>query len=204
MFDEVRNHWVWRPGWRPGRSFYTWHITFADQPAAVALAAEYQATIDALPGITPVPPRWLHLTMQGVGFADRVQIFDLDGIAEATRARLREVQAFAVDLGPAVIDAESIQLPATPAEPLQRLRDVLRLSISDVWGPSSVPELPELRPHISLGYWNTPAPAAPLRDHLTQAPAPTTTVHITAIDLINLHRDHELYEWTTVTRCPLA
>src|SRR5262249_45337699 len=21
----LRNHWYWRPGWRPGRHFYTWH-----------------------------------------------------------------------------------------------------------------------------------------------------------------------------------
>jgi hypothetical protein len=39
--QAMRDHWWWRPGWGVGRSFYTWHITFDDQPAVDRLAAEY-------------------------------------------------------------------------------------------------------------------------------------------------------------------
>lgn len=43
---SMRNHWWWRPGWRSGRSFYTWHITFADQPEARRLHAAYGPTLE--------------------------------------------------------------------------------------------------------------------------------------------------------------
>ncbi|MEV4362688.1 hypothetical protein [Nonomuraea sp. NPDC049625] len=35
---ETRGHWWWRPGWRVGRSFYTWHILVEDQPELHAFA----------------------------------------------------------------------------------------------------------------------------------------------------------------------
>ncbi|WP_112243326.1 2'-5' RNA ligase family protein [Kribbella monticola] len=197
MTDEVRDHWYWRPGWRPGRSFYTWHLTFAESASVVGLANSYADVLAQLPGITPVPPRWLHLTMQGVGFTDRVPDADLDEIALATESRLARCSPFQVTVGPAVVDPETVQLPVTPVAPLQDLRNRLRAAIGDVWGPDAIPENPQLNPHISLGYWNTPAPAAPLRALLSQSPATTATTTIAAISLITLHRNHQVYEWTT-------
>jgi len=32
--EQMIDHWWWRPGWSVGRKFYTWHLTFADQPQA--------------------------------------------------------------------------------------------------------------------------------------------------------------------------
>lgn len=198
MIDEVRDHWYWRPGWRVGRSFYTWHLTFADSPTVAGLVTSYAGVLGRIPGITPVPPKWLHLTMQGVGFADRVPVADLDEIALAAESRLARSSPFKVTIGPAVVDPETVQLPVTPVAPLQDLRDRLRAAIGDVWGPDAIPELPQLNPHISLGYWNTPAPIAPLIIQLAEAPAATATTTISAVSLINLNRDHQMYEWTPI------
>jgi hypothetical protein len=33
----MRRHWWWRPGWRPGRRLYAWHLTFGDQTVARGL-----------------------------------------------------------------------------------------------------------------------------------------------------------------------
>ena len=196
MIDEVRDHWYWRPGWRPGRSFYTWHLTFADSAAVTGLVTSYADLLAAVPGIDPVPPKWLHLTMQGVGFADRVPAADLDEIVLAAESRLARTAAFQVTVGPAVLDAETIQLPVTPVRPLQDLRDRLRAAIGDVWGPDAIPELPQLNPHISLAYFNTPSPAAPLRTLVAQTPPTTATTTIRCLTLINLTRTHHLYNWT--------
>ncbi len=204
MTDEVRNHWYWRPGWRPGRSFYTWHLTFADSTAVTGLVTSYADVLAALPGIDPVPRQWLHLTMQGVGFADRVPLADLDEIILAAESRLARAAPFKVTIGPAVVDPETVQLPVTPVAPLQDLRDRIRAAIGDVWGPDSIPELPQLNPHVSLGYWNTPAPIAPLIHQLANAPAATATTTITAITLINLTRDHQMYEWTPIKSLNLS
>ena len=88
MIREVRDHWYWRPNWRPGRSFYTWHVIFPNDPVLTDMHAAYGRLVGSLPGITPVPVQWLHLTLQGIGFADKVPQSDLDPIIEAAQRRL--------------------------------------------------------------------------------------------------------------------
>jgi len=197
MVDEVRNHWYWRPGWRAGRSFYTWHITFQNDPVLKDLHAAYEPVVRSFPGLTPVPAQWLHLTMQGVGFADKLTQEDLDPIVDAAQRRLGLMCAFGVRLGPAVVDAESLQLPVEPVNRLRRLRANLRAAITDVWGRDSVPALPELDPHVSLGYWNQNADATPLEQRLAALHGAVAETQISQVSLINLNRDHHCYEWTT-------
>jgi hypothetical protein len=52
---DIRDHWWWRPGWKPGRSFYTWHITFADQPGIHTLANVNAPLLSTLPMFDPTP-----------------------------------------------------------------------------------------------------------------------------------------------------
>ncbi|MFG1815714.1 2'-5' RNA ligase family protein [Kribbella sp. NPDC049174] len=195
MFEEVRDHWYWRPGWRADRSFYTWHITFEGREEIAALHASYADLIDDLPGFTPVPLEWLHLTLQGVGFTDRVPEADLADIIDATRPRVANLGSFPVTVGPAVLDPETIRLPVRPIEPLQYLRDLTRAAITDVWGDDAVPELPELDPHITLAYSNHNAPAAPLTTRLLAHDPHSTALSITTLTLITLTRTHHLYHW---------
>jgi hypothetical protein len=197
MVDQVRDHWYWRPGWSAGRSFYTWHITFQNDAVVSDLHAAYQPVVRSLPGLTPVPAQWLHLTMQGVGFADKITQEDLDPIVEAAQSRLEPLHAFEIRIGPAIVDPESLQLPTQPVDRLRRLRAQLRGAITDVWGRDSVPALPELDPHISLGYWNRAGDAAPLKKRLAALGGDVAKTQVTHASLINLNRDHHCYEWTT-------
>ncbi|WP_165555817.1 2'-5' RNA ligase family protein [Kribbella pittospori] len=203
MFEEVQDHWYWRPGWRADRSFYTWHITFADRREVAALHASYAELVDDLPGFTPVPLEWLHLTLQGIGFTDRVPESDLADIVKATRHRVTGLGSFPVGISPAVLDREAIQLPVRPIEPLQHLRDLTRAAITDVWGDDALPELPELNPHITIAYCNHPAPAAPITTRLLAHPPHDTTLPITTLTLLSLTRTHHLYHWTPLTTIPL-
>jgi 2'-5' RNA ligase len=195
MFDEVRDHWYWRPNWRPDRSFYTWHVTFEGRPEIAALHASYADLLNDLPGFSPVPLEWLHLTLQGIGFTDRVPESDLADIIDATRLRISNLGSFPITVGPAVLDPEAIQLPVHPVEPLQQLRDLTRAAITDVWGDDAVPELPELNPHITLAYCKHNAPAAPITTRLLARPAHSTALSITDLTLITLTRTHHLYHW---------
>ncbi|MFT7837706.1 2'-5' RNA ligase family protein [Saccharothrix sp. BKS2] len=198
-FEPMRDHWWWRPGWRAGRSFYTWHITFADQPEARRLVAEYAPILDRLPRLDRVPARWLHLTLQGIGFTDEIDRRDVDDIVEAARTRCAELEPFTVTLGPARVDPETIQMPAHPLEPLAELRSAIRAAIGDVWGPDNVPE-PEagFRAHVSLGYSNTAGPSEPLAEALDTHGPRTAQVIVTSVSLIDLNRDRRAYEWTDV------
>ena len=120
---------------------------------------------------------------------------ELRAITEAAESRLERFSPVDVTIGPAVVDPETVQLPVTPAEPLQRLRNTIRAAIADVWGPDAVPELPALNPHITLGYFTTPAPAAPLISHLAAVPARTASTTFSSVSLITLTRAPHLYHW---------
>lgn len=202
--EPLRDHWWWRPGWRQGRSFYTWHVTFADQPAASQLAADYAPALEGLPVYDPIPPQWLHLTTQGVGFTDEIDRGDLNAIVEAVQRRLAQLEPFTITIGPAFIDPEALSMPVLPVEPVAQLRDAIRAGIGDVWGSENVPEnAAGFRPHVSLGYSNQAAPAQPAIDELARHPQHSAEITVTAASVIDLNRDNKMYEWTEIATAPL-
>jgi 2'-5' RNA ligase len=160
--EPMRDHWWWRPGWEVGRSFYTLHITFADQPEAHALVKHYAPVLGQLPMLDPVPVKWLHLTLQGIGFTDEVSRGDVDQIVEAARTRCAALKPFTLTIGPAHLDPETIQMPSRPLGPVAELRLAIRAAIGDVWGVENVPERQDgFRAHVSLGYSNSANRAQP-------------------------------------------
>lgn len=203
--DSMRDHWWWRPGWRAGRSFHTWHVTFADQPDIHRLAADYAPVLATLPQLDPVPVRWLHLTLQGVGFTDEISPRDVDRIVQAARTRCAVLKPFTVTIGPAHVAPETIQMPARPVESLTQLRLAIRAGIGEVWGHDNVPELETgFRPHVSLGYANATGPAGPLADALDAHDRHAAEITVDSVALINLNRDHKAYEWTDVATVHLG
>ncbi|MGC4942220.1 2'-5' RNA ligase family protein [Kribbella sp. DT2] len=201
---ELRDHWYWRPGWEVGRSFYTWHITFAAAPEVATLAEQYAAALADLPEYDPIPLEWLHLTMQGIGFTDEVERGIIDQVVDAARTRLAEVAPVTVTIGPAEIDPEALRLPVQPVEPLTGIRDAIRAAIADVRGPDNVTESPDYRPHVSLGYTNTTGPAHRALEALARHEPRTAQVTVDSVALIDLHRDHRMYQWTTVAEARLG
>lgn len=203
--EPMRDHWWWRPGWRKGRSFYTWHITFADPPGAHQLITEYAPVLAGLPMLDPVPPQWLHLTLQGIGFTDEITREDVNRIVSAAQARCQHLAPFTVTIGPARVDPETIQMPVHPVEPLAQLRLAIRNAIGDVWGQDNVPEPQNgFRPHVSLGYANASGPATEVAAALSAHGSRTAAVTIATVSLINLNRDNKAYQWTDVATVPLG
>ncbi|MDQ3403192.1 MAG: 2'-5' RNA ligase family protein [Actinomycetota bacterium] len=203
--EPMRDHWWWRPGWKVGRSFYTWHVTFADQPAAQRLVANYAPALAALPMLDAIPVQWLHLTLQGIGFTDEVPRGDVDRIVTAAQKRCAELEPFTVVIGPAHVDPESIQMPARPLKPLAELRLAIRAAIGDVWGPDNVPEPEEgFRAHVSLGYSNAAGPTEPVANGLNVHSEHMVEVTVESVSLIDLNRDYEAYEWADVAAVRLG
>jgi 2'-5' RNA ligase len=200
---SVRYHWWWRPGWRPGRRFYTFHVTFNDQPEVQALAAAARDRLAGLPGLDLIPAQWLHLTMQGVGFADEVTDEDVVAITAAARSALAGVAPVTVSIGPPVAVGEGITCHASPADALDPVRNAVRAGIGDVWGPEKVLEAAEWTPHVSVAYASEDGPAEPFEAALGGL-ADTATATVRAVDLIKLGRDNRLYEWETMASLPLG
>ncbi len=120
----------------------TWHLTFDHATQLHELVSTYQAALAPLPGLNLVQLRWLHLTIQGVGYADELAPGQLDEVAESVRSELSTMPAFTLTVHHAVIRDEAIALPPTPVEPLQELLTRLRRGIAATTGapPHTGPE----------------------------------------------------------------
>ena len=199
---RMRDHWWWRPGWRAGRSMYTWHVTFEDQPGLHDLVKGYQKVLAPLPGLDVIPIRWLHLTMQGIGFTDEVAPQEVADIAEAARKRLATCQPVPLSLGSTQVDPEAILLHVSPSGALNPVRDGVRAAIADVRGRSRVPETEDWTPHVSIAYSNSDGPAAPYAKALSTATSAPVDLTVSAVNLIELSRDTHLYQWTTKAEVP--
>jgi 2'-5' RNA ligase len=208
----MRNHWWWRPGWRLGRHAYTFHITFQDDavvggPDLRRLVEDHQAKLVRMDSLDLVPLEWLHLTMQNVGFTDEVSDEEIEAVAMTAVGRCADVEPFELTFGPAEIRAEAVALHPSPAEPVSRLRDVLRDAIASVRGASGVPEAPEhaqgFRPHVSVAYSNTNMPAQSVAEVLKEKDPKSVAVVVRAASLIIINRDERMYRWRTYGTVPL-
>lgn len=195
---KMANHWWWRPGWSTGRRFYTWHLTFDKSRDVQQLARTYQDAIN-LDFLDPVPARGLHLTMQGIGFADEVDPEDIAAVVDAASDQLASFEPFELTVGPAYADREGVPLAVDPWEQVTALRSAVRDAIAKVRGHDRVPEQAEgFVPHITLFYSNSEADPAPLRAALGPLrDLPPVRTRIDAVSLIKLARDTHEYEWTT-------
>ncbi|PWR14861.1 hypothetical protein DKT69_14005 [Micromonospora sicca] len=200
---ELVEHWYWRPGWGPDRSFYTWHVTFEGKTALHELVTNLQKEL-ALPGLDPVPLDGLHLTMQGLGFTDEVHQQDLARIIEEARRRCAALTPVELTLGPVDPDAEGIGLLVTPWHAAEELRHTIRDAIESVW--TTVPEAADgFRPHVTIAYSGAPVSTEPIRARLAAArDLPPVTVRITEVPLIALRRDDRVYQWDTVATIRLG
>ncbi|MFC8845775.1 MULTISPECIES: 2'-5' RNA ligase family protein [unclassified Micromonospora] len=199
----LTEHWYWRPGWHPGRHFYTWHLTFQQQPALHHHVTNLQQRLAPLPGLDLVPLDGLHLTTQGIGFTDEVPDNDIDAIVAEARQRCAALPPLKLSLGPVDPDAEGIGLLVQPWAAVERVRAAVRAAIAAV--RHTVPEpAGGFRPHMTIAYSGAPTPTAPIRARLAELrhlpPVPAT---ISEVSLIALRREDRTYRWSTVATASL-
>jgi hypothetical protein len=206
--EAVRNHWWWRPGWAPGRHFYACHLTFEDQPAVQQLLRDYQAALTRLRGLDLIPGRWLHLTMQGIGFTDQISEREIEAVTTALRDHFCTVTPPVVTFHRPAVWSDAITLPAEPASALRELRQGAYEVIQAVLGQDRMHEPPETiaqyRPHVSVAYINASGPAQPIVSALQRPrPGPVTTA-LDSASVLTFNRDNRMYEWTAATRLPIG
>ncbi|TDC73540.1 2'-5' RNA ligase family protein [Micromonospora sp. KC606] len=198
--DRMRDHWWWRPGWRAGRHFYACHISMVRHAPVVRVVEAYQASLHGISTLDLIPPDWLHLTMQGIGFVDEVTENEASKIAERLRDRLAAVTPLVVACHRPIVRPEAVYLPADPPEPLRALRAVVHEDIVGVLGEDRSEPLPQnpadYHPHVSIAYSNASQDAAPIAEALSKVHVEPVTIVLEYLDLLRFHRDHRMYEWT--------
>jgi 2'-5' RNA ligase len=202
--DRMRDHWWWRPGWQEGCRQYAWHLTFDGQAALHELVERFQAVLASLPGLDPVPPRWLHLTMQGVGFTHQVPEDQVEAIVQAARRLLVRLPRLQLAFGPAVVRAEAVELHPEPAKDVVLVRATIRAAMAAAWD-EDVPERPDgFEPHLAVAYSNGDAPVEPVLAALGTVKVEPITVTVGAASLVVLRREGHLYCWRTFATVPFG
>jgi 2'-5' RNA ligase len=205
---SVRNHWWWRPGWAEGRHFYACHLTLDDQPELRELVAGYQQALTGLQGIDLIPPQWLHLTMQGIGFTDEIDAAELAALAHALTAELATIESPTVQFRYLTVHPEAVYLKAHPAAVLYPLRLKMHHAVLSVLGSERftepVPDRVKFLPHVSIGYINQDGGAEPIAAALGSLTTKPVRVTFAKADLLEFHRDHRMYEWTSATALPIG
>jgi 2'-5' RNA ligase len=200
--DHLRNHWYWRPGWRVGTRYYTWHLTWDGKTELHRLVADYQAVLARLDGLDPIPRPWLHLTMQGIGHVADVPDDQLADLTDRARAAVAGLGPIPVRFDRVRVYSEALVLEPRPAEPIAVLRQTLRDVIAEVIG--TAPGRAGFTPHVSIAYVNTDQPADAAIAAVEGVHPEPAEVTIDAVSLIEQHRDNTMYEWRTITTVPLA
>jgi 2'-5' RNA ligase len=201
----TRDHWWWRPGWRKGRSFYTWHITFSSSDPIRQIVSSYAPIISGIGTLDPVEIDGIHLTLQGIGFTDEVSSADVKRIIASTLPRCAQLEPIKAKVDEPCIDEEAVHMNVHPVEQIAHVKLALRNGIGDVWGRENVPEsMDGFRPHITLAYSNGVAPIGRINTALKECPLPVADVLISSVSLIDLTRDRGRYEWTEVATVALG
>lgn len=196
---SVRNHWWWRPGWAEGRHFYACHLTLDDQPQLRELVAEYQQALAGMQEIDLIPPQWLHLTMQGIGFTDEISADERVALDRALTAGLAAIEPPVAEFRYLTVHPEAVYLKAHPAAALYPLRSKMHDAVASVLGPDrlteAAPDRATFLPHLSIGYINRDGQTEPIAAALRSLTARTVYATFTKADLLEYHRDNGMYAW---------
>jgi 2'-5' RNA ligase len=201
---RLADHWYWRPGWRPDRHYITWYVLFDADATLGDFVAEHQKHLD-VSYLDLVPLDGLHMTVQGVAFADDITQDQVAEIGAHARHLCSSFSSFDLTVGPLAGYPSGVFLRASPWEPVRGLRDRLRRAIGNTIGPRRVPDEPRrFKPHVSVGYCNAEVPAAELIDRVERLrEIPPITISIDAVHLIELRRDGHIYRWDIADVVPL-
>lgn len=194
---RMTNHWWWRPGWHVGTRFYAWHITLDGQDEVHALADRYAQSLSAVTTLDPIPPRWRHITLQGLGHVEDINDHTRDLIIDAIAKRLRDLEPIRSTFSHAAVFQEAIALPPSNPPAYADLRREIRAGLADVLGAAPEAEA-GFRAHVSLAYSNGDGDGLAIRRTLDATEVTPATATFTTVSLIRMHRDNRMYEWETV------
>jgi len=198
--DVLENHFWWRPGWRPGRAYLTWHVLPGSRIADALAPA--RAVVERIDHLAAVPPARLHITGPGVGFLDEVGP-RADAVVRAARDQLVRVPRFEAVLGEPVVGRHGVAVPVTSGPWLdlrRQVRDAVRAAGLTPPGADDEPYWP----HLSLAYATGPADRRAITAALSHARSPAgRTVIVAAVTLLALRMEPPGYDWEQVAQVEL-
>lgn len=193
--EPLRDHWQWRPEWSVDRPCLLWYLTFENQPRLWRLAEQLQDRLDGMEAVDPVPPPWLHLTLEDIAFMDEIAPAQVDELVEVAEAAVEGWSAPPLTLGPVAAWGSALVLLAGPGPALRDLRDRLRACTAVVVGSEKVRGPEHFVPHVSFGYVNRHCPRLPVLERLEDLADENVVVSVPRLTLAAVTRRNRHYQW---------
>ena len=99
-------------------------------------------------------------------------------------------------------------MPALPSEPIRALKAAVAAAISAVLPPALAAgiegDLGSYRAHVSVAYSNTGQQAEPIVERLASVRTEPVELELHEVSILEFHRDHRMYEWTSTNPLLLA
>jgi 2'-5' RNA ligase len=202
--DHFKSHWWRRPGWSPGRRMYTFFLTFQHSlDTAEELSSHYRTAL-AVNALDVVPPKWMHLTVQGLGFVDEVPPGDLPVVLGELAKHCANVRPIRTKLGKPIVAEEGVVVRVSPADELSGLKTLVRQVLAEVRNPALLEGSAVFNPHVTLAYANRSASAARTIGLLEELTPLSLELYFGELQLVGLGRDHHMYEWEVVSEVQLG
>jgi 2'-5' RNA ligase len=198
--DQLLAHHNWRTDWTHDRPCLYWYLTFESQTELTSLFHRVEDELHRLTAVDVVPPSWLHLTLQEVGFLDEVSASHLDDLVHAT-ASVAELLPLRLDLGPITTMTDAVVLRSHPSDELMALQSALAAGIESA--PWHVPAAEPFWPHVTLAYTNRDCHRVDVMEALADVACHTTSVTVPRLTLAAVTRHPGHYRWSAVASLPV-
>jgi 2'-5' RNA ligase len=203
--QEMRDHWVWRPEWTPERTCLYWYIIFEDDQIAAAVGESALEEVRRTPWLDAIPPRWCHVTLTDIGFADELDDSEVRRVRDAVARSVSGEHRLPLVLGPVQAYRSALVLATGPLSRLRGIRTAVRRATSDVLRDRHADVHGHVFwPHVSLGYVNRSVDTSTVDRFLRALPVVESSTEVDALTLAAVTRRDRHYQWEVRAQVELA
>lgn len=203
--QDMRDHWLWRPEWTPERTCLYWYLTFQEHEIASAVGEPALEEVRRAPWLDAIPPRWCHVTLTDIGFADELADSEVRRVHDAVARSVSREERIPLALGPVQTDRSALVLATGPLSRLRRIKTAVRRATSDVLGDRHADVHRHVFwPHVSLGYVNRSVDARTVGRLMGELPGMDSRIDVDALTLAAVTRRDRHYQWEVRARVELA
>ncbi|MFJ4972704.1 2'-5' RNA ligase family protein [Streptomyces sp. NPDC088755] len=203
FFDRVEGR---AHAWPPGRKDLHWLIVPGEAFARPRLYDPYRE-LAGHPGLFPVQPEWMHVTLLHMGPQDTATTSEIDQLAAAVTERARSIAPFDLTLSRPDIGTVAIESKGYPGAPHRALWEMTwqatRAVVGDRW-----PWIPTTSyPHLSHAYAGAEGHLADrdaLKVLLSDLPGEPVTLPVTTLSLVAEWHDRRELKWDVLAEVPLG
>jgi 2'-5' RNA ligase len=189
--------------WPAGRVDYHWHVLPDTSITAAQLHAPYRE-LTHRPGIAPVAPQRMHVTLLHVGpFAD-ITVAEMTAITHGVRERCRTIAAFDLTFDRPDVGSVAVECLARPGRPAEELWRITAEESRAVLGDRFPTVLDHYYAHASIGYATGSVDQRPMRAWLTDHDIPPATVPVSRISLVAQSHNGQRITWNHILDIPLT